>query len=168
MLALLTAGLSSAQEDTVVEFADTDPEMNEAIARARATLPSFWARFSNPSSNEEGFLLKLAISDGDLTEHFWCSDIEGSSARATCVIANEPQEVHIVEYLQRIDVDPALISDWMYKRDGKIEGAETLRVIVTRLPAEEAAVYVELLSDWQDAPAQLRVPQPAKQKHRRR
>lgn len=144
--ACLLAPSHSFAEDKVTAFATTDAEMNAAIARARETLPTFWAKFSNPSANEEDFALKLAISDGNLTEHFWCDEIEGDAAAATCTIANEPQEVHIVEYLQRIEVDPALISDWMYMRHGKIEGAETLRVIVTRVSEEEAAFYKEMLA----------------------
>ena len=47
----------------------------------------------------------------------------------------------------KIAVDPALISDWMYRLDGKIKGGETIRVIIPTLPEEEAAYYRSLLAE---------------------
>jgi len=59
----------------------------------------------------------------------------------------DPQTVLSVKFGQRIDADPDKISDWMYRLDGKIKGGETIRVIVGRLPKEEADSYRELLAD---------------------
>jgi uncharacterized protein YegJ (DUF2314 family) len=134
-------------EDKVIIFDHVDPVMNAAIAKARDSLPAFWKVFAAPESGIEGFSLKLAISDGKMTEHFWCSDIEGNSERATCQIANEPQDVHTVTLGQTVDVDPAIISDWMYRKDGKIVGGQTIRVMVTKMEPDEAAQYKAMLAD---------------------
>jgi uncharacterized protein YegJ (DUF2314 family) len=48
---------------------------------------------------------------------------------------------------QRIDVDPKLISDWMYMLNGKIKGGETIRVIIPTLSKDEADYYRNLLAD---------------------
>ena len=98
-----------------------------------------------PSESEHS--LKLALSDGTTTEHFWCGDLQGNSLAATCAIANEPEYVHTVRFGQRVEVDPALISDWMYRRDGKIVGAQTLRVLIPRLPKEEAEAMQAMLAE---------------------
>jgi uncharacterized protein YegJ (DUF2314 family) len=126
-------------EDQVVDFARDDAEMNAAIDKARVSLPEFWARFADPARNEADFSLKLGISDDVGTEHFWCGEIEGDAEAATCVIANEPVHVHTVAYGERVTVDPAVISDWLYYRDGKIVGGETLRVMLPHLDKKAAA-----------------------------
>jgi uncharacterized protein YegJ (DUF2314 family) len=132
----LTAQLRA--EDKVVPFASDDPAMNAAIAQARDTLPVFWEKFKTPGPGEDGFALKIKITDGDTVEHFWCGEVAGDAITASCVIANEPQSVQNIAFGQKIDVDPDLISDWMYLLDGKFVGAETLRVILPTLPKEEA------------------------------
>jgi uncharacterized protein YegJ (DUF2314 family) len=136
-----------AADDPVVHFSEDDPVMNAAIAKARDSLPTFWAKFKAPAANEDGFTLKLGISDGNYTEHFWCADIVGDATKATCVINNEPAQVFTVKFGERVDVDPAIISDWMYLRDGLIVGGETVRVIVDQMPEDEAADLRAMLAD---------------------
>jgi len=134
-------------EDPVVNFSAADPVMNAAIAKARDSLPAFWARFKAPAANEADFTLKLGISDGTYTEHFWCAEIVGDARKATCVINNEPAQVFTVKFGERIDVDPAIISDWMYLRDGLIVGGETFRVIIDQMPKDQAAEYRAMLAE---------------------
>lgn len=134
-------------EDQVIDFARDDAEMNAAIDKARAALPEFWARFADPAANEGDFSLKLGISDDVGTEHFWCGEIEGNAKSATCVISNEPVNVHTVAYGERVAVDPEIISDWLYYRDGRIVGGETIRVILPHLDKKEAARLGALLTD---------------------
>lgn len=136
----------SFAEDPVMNFSDDDPVMNAAITKARDTLPVFWAKRSAPAANEDGFTLKLGLTDGTQTEHFWCTDIIGNDVKSTCVINNEPASVFTVELGQRIDVDPAVISDWMYLRDGLIVGGQTIRVIANQLPEAEAAELKAMLA----------------------
>jgi uncharacterized protein YegJ (DUF2314 family) len=120
--------------------------MNAAIAKARETLPVFWQHVMAGGPSESEHSLKLALSDGATIEHFWCGDLQGNSLAATCAIANEPEYVHTVRFGQRVEVDPSVISDWMYRRDGKIVGAETLRVIIPRLPKDEAEALSAMLA----------------------
>ncbi len=143
----LLFGQTAYAEDRVVDFAENDPAMNAAIEKSRNSLPEFWKVFAAPPSNVNDFSLKLAITDGKATEHFWCGEIQGNADKASCVIANEAQSVFTVAIGDRVDVDPAIISDWMYRKDGKIVGGQTIRVIVTTLPPEEAAEYKAMLAD---------------------
>jgi uncharacterized protein YegJ (DUF2314 family) len=157
-LAGLTTGAMAQQTprppDRVVLVHTDDPEMNAAQAKARDSLGEFWKHFILPGGNESGFALKIAISDGRMIEHFWCNEIVGGSSGATCRIDNEPKDVHVVKMGERIPVEPALISDWMYLRDGKIQGGESIRVLLPKMTPEEAAVYREMLEDPVDEPAE--------------
>ena len=134
-------------DDPVVSFSRDDPTMNAAIEKARSSLPVFWSKLADHAAEEGGFSLKIAISEGEETEHFWCGEIEGNAAKASCSISNEPQVVHSVSMGQRIDVDPKLISDWMYMLNGKIKGGETIRVIIPTLSKDEADYIRNLLAD---------------------
>lgn len=135
----LTLAAPTLAEDEVIQFSTTDDEMNAAITKARKSLPQFWARLADPEANEADFSLKLGIEGEDGAEHFWCGEIEGDARAATCVIANEPVHVHTVAYGERVTVDPAIISDWLYYRDGKIVGGETIRVMLLHLDKKAAA-----------------------------
>lgn len=145
------AGSAAAQQthppDRVILVHEDDPEMNAAQAKARDSLGEFWKHFILPGGNEAGFALKMAISDGRMVEHFWCNEIVGGSSGATCRIDNEPKDVHAVRMGERIPVDPALISDWMYLRDGRIQGGESIRVLLPQMTPEEAAAYREMLGE---------------------
>ena len=144
---LILSSLQAVAEDPVVSFSSADPAMNAAIEKARSSLPVFWSKFTDHTAEEDSFSLKIAISEGEETEHFWCGEIDGNATKASCSISNEPQVVHSVSMGQRIDVDPKLISDWMYMLNGKIKGGETIRVIIPTLSKDEADYYRSLLAD---------------------
>lgn len=131
--------------DDITSVSESDPVMNAAIEKARATLPEFWAHLASPGVGETDFNIKLAISDGESVEHFWCDGIEGDSLKATCSIANDAVYVHTVKFGDRVDIDPAQISDWMYFIDGRIKGAQTLRALLPRLSEEDATRYRAML-----------------------
>jgi uncharacterized protein YegJ (DUF2314 family) len=144
ILASVFVGLSFSQtlaDDPTIKFDTDDPEMNAAIQKARASLPKFWLKFTNHKIEEQGFNLKVRIVDYNGSEHFWCGDIKGEPAKPTCVIDNEPDTVESVKMGERIDVDTAAISDWMYTRGEKIIGGQTIKVMLPHLPPEEAKLY---------------------------
>jgi len=46
---------------------------------------------------------------------------------------------------QRIQIDPARISDWMYMRNRKIVGNETMRALLLRMPKRQADAFRTML-----------------------
>lgn len=134
-----------AQQDKTVAVTEDDPAMNAAIAKARATLPEFWNKFQSPSQREQNFAVKIEIEDAGLSEHFWCVDIKLEADRRTCAIGNEPEFVKTVTYGQRVDIDPDTISDWMFYRDDRIIGGQTIRALIPKLSSAEAEYYQNLL-----------------------
>lgn len=148
MLALFT-GCSKQDkgEDKVINVAPDDAEMNAAIAKARTTLPEFWKVFEKPEHGENGFSLKVRITDKRGAEHFWVTDIQRQDGKIMGTINNDPEVVASVKMGQRIEVPDADISDWLYMRDDKMVGNETVRPLLKRMPADEANKIKSMLAN---------------------
>jgi hypothetical protein len=66
-----------AQETHYLKIPNQDAAMEEAKAKARATLSHFWERLGSPGAGESGFALKVALPYGDNnTEHIWTKNVE--------------------------------------------------------------------------------------------
>jgi uncharacterized protein YegJ (DUF2314 family) len=52
--------------------------------------------------------------------------------------------VKTVKLGQRYEFTAETISDWTFKRNGKLVGNETMRVLLPRMPEEQAAVYRQM------------------------
>lgn len=152
MLGLL-AGFSACkkpldrEKDEVINVQKEDAEMNAAIAKARETLPEFWGIFEKPERGETLFALKVAISDGVHTEHFWVNDLLRQDGKLQGTINNEPNLVSHVKFGQRIDIPQGDISDWTYTRDGKMHGNHTLRPLFKHMTDEDVAYYKKMLAE---------------------
>jgi uncharacterized protein YegJ (DUF2314 family) len=138
--ALATTGgcAPSAVEDKVVHVADDDPEMNKAIADARARLPAFWSTFDNPAQDQSDFALKVEISDANGTEFFWANRLSRRDGKIFGTINNDPNIVKSVKFGEEIEVPPDKIADWMYMQAGKMHGNYTMRPLLKQLPKAEA------------------------------
>ncbi len=153
MIALLStlAGCAN-QTDTVIQVKDDDPEMIAAIAKARASLPQFWQVFDNPANGESNFSLKVKITDSKGTEHFWATDIERKDGKIQGTINNDPNIVASVKLGDRIPIPQADISDWLYMKNGKMVGNETLKPLLKTLPPAEAETLRGMLANPDSAP----------------
>lgn len=149
LLALGAAPLTAtAQDSSYIRVPNEDPEMAEARAKARATLPQFWEKMDKPGPGEEGFALKVGIPyGGNSSEHIWTSKIERKDGKIFGVIDNVPRDVKTIRLGQRIEIADARISDWMYRRSGKIVGGYTIRPLLKRMPPDEAARFRAMLAE---------------------
>ena len=134
-------------KDQVIAVSADDQEMNAAIAKARSSLPKFWAHLSKPLADEDYFSLKLQLKDGSHSEHFWCDNIVGNENSATCIIGNDPETVKTVKLGDRVVVDRDKISDWMIRKHSKIFGGATIRPLLPKMDKSEAAALRATLSD---------------------
>lgn len=144
-LSLAMCALSPAiAKDKTFSYRPNDPEMAAAIAKARETIGAFWTAWAASSPGVEGFALKVAITEpgNDRTEHFWLIKVHKEAADLLSgIINNDPNHIKSVRMGQRYTFNQGMISDWMFVRNGKIVGAWTLRVILKRLPRDEAEYY---------------------------
>lgn len=140
-LLLLLSGTACTQTQSdrpVVMVKTEDAEMNAAIEQAQKTLPVFWKAFENPAADESEFFVKLAITDGKETEHFWIGKIKREAGKLVGVIENDPEVVTNVKYQQKVVVDEARISDWKFEKGGTTKGGYTIAVLLKRISKNEA------------------------------
>lgn len=137
-----------AQDSSYIRIPNATTEMEQAKAKARATLPQFWERLDKPGANEDSFGVKVALPYGDnSTEHIWTKNVERMDGKIFGVINNRPRDVKTVRLGQRIEITESQISDWTYMRSGKIVGNFTLRPLLDKMPPADAARYRAVLAE---------------------
>ena len=134
-------GVVRAQDRSpVIDLSSGNAEMNAAIAKGRATLPTFWASYGAPKPSETGHSLKVRFPNPrNNGEHIWMADVKktadgGYSGR----FANAPRDLPGKKAGEVALFKEADISDWMFMRNGKIVGGETIRPLLKSLPKAEA------------------------------
>jgi len=143
----LFGGCSKNDPDPLVNVPDDDVEMNTAIAKARASLPEFWQHFERPRTGETSFSLKVKISEGKETEHFWTDHIEQKDGKVFGIIGNDAESVHNVKLGDRVEILEPNISDWMYLRNDKIVGNYTMRPLFKHMSAKDVEKYKGMLAN---------------------
>jgi uncharacterized protein YegJ (DUF2314 family) len=125
--------------DRVISVADTDAEMNAAIARARATLPVFWASYEASKPSETAHSLKVRFLTSGNGEHIWMDQVKRlPSGDYAARFADMPQNMPGKRLGDLAQFSEADISDWMFMRNGKIVGGETIKPLLKSMPIAEA------------------------------
>jgi uncharacterized protein YegJ (DUF2314 family) len=134
--------MDAAAEDRspIIDIANGDPEMVAAIAKARATLPAFWTSYEAPRAAEVGHSLKVRFpTGGNRAEHISMAEVKKlPSGRYSGRFANQPRDLPGKRAGDLVQFAEADISDWMYTRNGKIVGGETIRPMLKRMPKADA------------------------------
>src|SRR5439155_7959037 len=76
--AAVPLGTAGAEDRSpIVDVPNSDPEMAAAIAKARATLPAFWASYEAPKTSEAGHSLKVRFpTRKNNGEHIWMAEVK--------------------------------------------------------------------------------------------
>ena len=149
-LILFTSILSAEERDEneIINVHETDDEMNSAMLKANESLDIFVNRFQNPQEGDSDFALKVMVSDDYGVEHFWVTDISITDLGFQGFITNEPRVVKLVSMGQKVNFGPDIVTDWSYEHNGVKQGAFTLRVLIKRMPKEQADYYKKVVG-WQ-------------------
>lgn len=132
---------------SVVPVKAADTEMDAAIRRARAGLAGFLERMDDPAPGERGFALKVALPDEQgALEHIWTTNVTRAGAKFQARVANAPVAVRGIKAGSVIEFEEAQVSDWMFRRDGRIVGNETIYPLLKSMPAAQAAQYRAMLA----------------------
>ena len=118
---------------SVINVADDDPEMVQAIKTAKETFGFFennWQTMTN-----DGYSLKFALptADGEL-EHIWFSPtkIEGDKITGEC--ANDPANIPGLKIGDSRTVSRDDVTDWMILVGNQCYGGYTIRILAKRNP----------------------------------
>ncbi|MGQ0588695.1 MAG: DUF2314 domain-containing protein [Sphingosinicella sp.] len=144
LLTLVAASPAAAQQQPnpsrpdVMDVHESDPAMAAAVARARAELPQFYRRLGSPAPDEHRFAVKFNLAGSG--EMIWAGELRRENGRLSGALSNAP--IH-ADYRQgqRVDIAESAIIDWGYVRGARMEGNHTTRVIIDRMPPEQAAEY---------------------------
>jgi len=141
--AFALAGTNTARVEDhspVIDVRTADPEMNAAISHARETLPAFWASYEAPKPSETQHSLKVRFpTHRNEGEHIWMREVKklpsgGYSGR----FANQPRDLPGKRAGDLAEFKQADISDWMFMRNGKIVGGETIKPLLKSMPKADA------------------------------
>jgi uncharacterized protein YegJ (DUF2314 family) len=127
--------------DKVISVKDDDAKMNQAIAKARATVQQFVPALQKPKRGQSSFSVKMMFTEGRQHEHMWLDEVTYDGTQFHGVVANDPNLVKNVKIGQKASVEPAKISDWMYTDKGKLVGGYTVRVLRDGLSPDERAQF---------------------------
>jgi uncharacterized protein YegJ (DUF2314 family) len=123
----------------VIDVRAADAEMNAAIAHARDTLPTFWASYDAPKPTESGHCLKVRFTGDGYVEHIWMADLEKlPDGNYSGRFSNGPTNLPGKDIGDQAEFEHADISDWMFMRNEKIVGGETIKLLLKSMPKETA------------------------------
>jgi uncharacterized protein YegJ (DUF2314 family) len=129
----------TGDDPPTVDVRAADAEMNAAIAHARDTLPTFWASCDAPKPTETGHALKVRFDVGAEVEHIWVIDVKKlSDGNYSGRLANEPSDLPGKNIDDQVEFKQTDISDWMFMRNEKVVGGETIKALLKSMPEEEA------------------------------
>jgi len=130
--------IEKSERDELSWVRSNDPDMAEAMRKARATLPEFLALARAPRPSTTDFAVKVAVRDGGNTEFFWITPFKERDGRFTGSINNVPRWVNTVKFGQSFDFSEREIADWLYMDGGKMKGNYTACALLKREPKEQA------------------------------
>ncbi len=137
-------GEAEAGSDTIIQVSSDDPEMNAAIARGRSTLAGFYRRLAAPQGDDGEFMVKFDIAPGDEVEFVWAAELDRSRTPMTGILLNQP--VYTKDRIgTRVAIPEDRIIDWGYRSNGVMQGSFTNRVLIGRMPSEQAASFRQFL-----------------------
>jgi uncharacterized protein YegJ (DUF2314 family) len=144
---LITAICTTAANAEIAQVPNQDTGMIAAIAKAQATLPAFFDRLAKSVPGDSNFAVKIHYKvNADDGEHIWANKVEHKDGMVSATINNEPNKIADLKFGQRVTVPVTQITDWMYSRDGKIHGGQTIRAVLPYLPKPQAEQYRAMLA----------------------
>ena len=114
--------------------------MNAAIAQARATLPAFWASYQAPKPSETGHSLKVRFPKPRTGHEFiWMAEVKKlADGRYSGRFANSPRDLPGKRAGDLVEFGEADVADWMFLRNGKIVGGDTIKPTLKYMPKADA------------------------------
>jgi uncharacterized protein YegJ (DUF2314 family) len=142
--------MSESQPSKVFMFDNSDPEMQAAYEKARATFRYFWREVAWEQRRIVPALdlacVKAPFSDGDRArpaegtpdvEHMWMQEIDFDGKFVSGVLLNSPNWLKTVKEGDSARFPLHEISDWMYAIGDEVYGAYTVNLMRSRMGARE-------------------------------
>ncbi len=142
--------MSDSQPSKVFMFDNSDPEMQRAYEKARATFRYFWREVAWERRRIVPALdvacVKAPFSDGEPStdgddnpdvEQMWLGEIDFDGQFVSGVLLNSPNGLESVKAGDTARMRLGEITDWMYAIDGEVYGAYTVNLMRSRMDKRE-------------------------------
>jgi uncharacterized protein YegJ (DUF2314 family) len=146
--------MSESQPSKVFMFDNSDPEMQQAYANARATFRYFWREVSWERRRIIPALdlacVKATFSCGEQrartegipeVEHMWLSEVDFDGRFVSGVLVNAPNWLKTIKQGDSARIPLGEINDWMYAISGEVFGAYTVNLIRSRMERQERQAH---------------------------
>ncbi len=120
-----------------------DPQMDEAIAKARDSMTNFLAALHSPRTNQYGFSISARFESKAkrIQEDIWVTNLRYNNSNALDgIVALDKTEVGLA-FKQPVTIAVSNVVDWMYVEDGRVVGAFTGRLLRSRMSERERQQY---------------------------
>jgi uncharacterized protein YegJ (DUF2314 family) len=108
-----------------------DPELSDAISKARSTLDTFIERLNHPQRGEV-FSVEAAVkTPSGEPEYLWIGDVTYKDGTFSGTLTTQPKKV-AAKYQAPLTAKRADVTDWMILKSGKSEGGYTVDVLLHR------------------------------------
>jgi uncharacterized protein YegJ (DUF2314 family) len=168
--------MSESQSSRVFLFDNSDPEMQRAYEKARATFRYFWREAAWERRRIIPALglaaVKAPFSDGKRggpatdtpeVEHMWLSEVDFDGRDVSGVLLNSPNWLKTIKQGDPVRLPLGHISDWMYAISGEVFGAYTVNLLRSRMGRREREEHDRAWGLNFGDPANVRVaPEPDK------
>lgn len=109
-----------------------DPELRDATARAHATLGAFIERLPELRAGGAGTSIKFPLTENDVIEHVWMSDVQFDGETFAGYLASEPVRLVGWSFGDRVTVAIDQVLDWAAVDDGTLYGGFSIYVLNAR------------------------------------
>jgi uncharacterized protein YegJ (DUF2314 family) len=125
--------------EPVIEIAEDDPRMAEAVEDAKRRWPEFIQAFAERIDLEdERYIVKAEFTEHGQSEFMWVSVTQIEGDLVTGVLMNDPHELVGVHRGQNVTIQAEQLNDWLYPlADGDAAGGFTLKVLSNREAGED-------------------------------
>lgn len=132
--------------DNRYETTNDDEEMNAAIQEAIRTYPLFEQAMQQPDTSLTDFAVKMKFAySNDNNEHKWVSNLHMIGGQLFGVLDRDPLHVEGIKSGDTLRVVRDDITDWMYVKNGKMQGGYTMKAIYNNMDEKEKKEFRESL-----------------------
>jgi uncharacterized protein YegJ (DUF2314 family) len=131
----------SGGDDAAAAEAQYRKDLAAASQQAREKLPYFWEHFDAPEAEEYDFSLKVAFprQDGhEGVEEAWVENIARSPEKLTGELMVDPKYLGSQREGAIMEFSDKQIVDWAFLQGEKLIGHYTTRVMLPRMPGDQA------------------------------
>lgn len=113
----------------VYQVKGDDPQLIQAIEKAKHTLKYFKDCLVSPKPYQTYFSIKTKLTDGNHIEYIWLDAAEISENVIYGIVNNVPANLKNIELGKKIGVSENEITDWLIIENNRLIGGYTIRAI---------------------------------------